>query len=433
MQSYKATLDYLYNRLPMFQRIGPAAYKHSLENSLRLDEICHSPHKRYSTVHIAGTNGKGSVSHMLAAVFQSAGYKTGLFTSPHLVDFRERIRINGRMAPKSFVARWVSGFLEKEPAFQPSFFELTAAMAFDYFADRQVDVAVIETGLGGRLDSTNIITPEASVITNISWDHASLLGNSLREIASEKAGIIKKGIPVIISQRQPEVEAVFLEKAKEMSVPIWFASDDFTSENGTQDTRGKQVFHFSHNGMMRYRQLETDLTGIYQRLNIPAVLQTVDNLVSRGWKIDEKAIYEGLANVIGLTGLQGRWQVLGNSPLVVCDTGHNEEGIREVVDQLRHTTYQTLHFILGLVADKDISHILPLLPREACYYFTRANIPRALDETLLKQQAAGHHLAGESFHSVAGAFRAALEAARPGDMVFIGGSNFVVGEVLAGI
>jgi dihydrofolate synthase/folylpolyglutamate synthase len=417
----------------MFQRIGPAAYKHSLENSLRLDEIYKNPHKQYSTVHIAGTNGKGSVSHMLAAIFQSAGYNTGLFTSPHLVDFRERIRINGRMIPKSFVTRWVSGFRKDNPVFEPSFFELTAEMAFDYFADRVVDIAVIETGLGGRLDSTNIITPEASVITNISWDHASLLGNSLREIASEKAGIIKKGIPVIISQRQPEVEVVFREKAKEMSAPIFFASDEYTAENGTQTSDASQVFHFSRNGIMRYRQLRTDLTGIYQRLNIPAVLQTVDILVSKGWKIDEKAVYEGLSNVTGLTGLQGRWQVLGTSPLVVCDTGHNEEGIREVAEQLRRTPYQTLHFILGLVADKDTSHILPLLPKEACYYFTRAAIPRALDESILKEKAAGHHLAGKSFRSVAEAFRTAMESAGPDDVVFIGGSNFVVAEVLTGM
>ncbi len=431
MHSYQSTLDYLYNRLPMFQRIGPAAYKHSLENSLRLDEMFHSPHKRYPTVHIAGTNGKGSVSHMLAAVFQSAGYKTGLFTSPHLVDFRERIRVNGRMIPESFVTRWVSRFREKEAAIQPSFFELTAEMAFDYFADRRVDVAVIETGLGGRLDSTNIITPEASVITNISWDHAALLGNSLREIASEKAGIIKKGIPVIISQRQPEVADVFLEKAKELFAPIWFASDEYIAEKGTPAPDGSQVFLFSRNGVIRYGQLKTDLTGIYQRLNIPAVLQTVDVLVPKGWKIDKKAVHDGLANVTGLTGLRGRWQVLGKSPVVVCDTGHNEEGIREVVEQLRHTPYHTLHIILGLVADKDTSHILPLLPKNACYYFTRAAIPRALDENLLKLQAAEHGLAGESFHSVDEALRAAMKAARPDDLVFIGGSNFIVGEVLA--
>jgi dihydrofolate synthase/folylpolyglutamate synthase len=432
MKSYKTTLNYLYKHLPMFQRTGPAAYKHSLENTFKLDEMYHSPHRCYPAVHIAGTNGKGSVSHMLASVFQSAGYCTGLYTSPHLLDFRERIRVNGKMIPKAEVVRWVADFLKRnrEAKIAPSFFELTAEMAFDYFAAEKVDIAIIEVGLGGRLDSTNIITPEVSVITNISFDHTSLLGETLQKIATEKAGIIKKGIPVVISQYQQEVAGVFLQKAEAEQAPIWFASDEFTADNSLMSD-GRQVFNFRQFGKTRFLHLKTDLPGLYQRLNIPGVLKTIDIMTGKGWKIPQNAIYRGLADVIRQTGLQGRWQVIGTNPLIICDTGHNEDGIRQVTEQLRQTPYKNLHFVLGVVADKDISHILPLLPKDAWYYFTKAAIPRALDQAILLEKATVFGLSGKAYTTVADAFQAAKEAAGKDDLIFVGGSNFVVAEVLA--
>jgi len=432
MEQYQATLDYLYNRLPMFQRTGPAAYKHSLGNTLLLDEMYGHPHKNFSTLHVGGTNGKGSVSHMLAAVLQSAGYRTGLYTSPHLVDFRERIRINGKMISRSEVIRQVKLFQKRNETagIAPSFFELTAALAFDYFFRRKVDVAVVEVGLGGRLDSTNIITPGVSIITNISFDHTTLLGNSLEEIAAEKAGIIKPGIPVVISQRQPETESVFLKRAKECNADLSFAGEEFTAEYSMMDTSGKQVFNFRHRGNMRYPGLRTDLAGIYQRFNIPAVLKTVDLLREKGWKIADRDVYRGLENVMQLTGLQGRWQVAGHHPIVIFDTAHNEEGIRQVIQQLRQTPCRQLHVVLGIVSDKDASSILDLLPGDACYYFTRADIPRALDAAILKEKASSFGLEGDVYPKVADAFRAAREAAGSDDLIFVGGSNFVVAEVL---
>lgn len=485
MDRYQSILEYLYTRLPMFQRTGPAAYKHSLENTLALDRMYGHPHRQFRTLHIAGTNGKGSVSHMLAAVMQAAGYRTGLYTSPHLVDFRERIRINGRMVPKAEIVRMVGDFhlRNHNEEIAPSFFELTAALAFDYFARKKVDIAVIETGLGGRLDSTNIISPEVSIITNISFDHMTLLGNTLTEIATEKAGIIKPGIPVVISQWQPEVASLFEEKAAEQGSPLFFAGKEYHADYSMRDTAGRQVFNFhrgvtSGNGApqtdqaatseevpgktgnrgtaktavggMRigktvpqetgtekaaagdngYEGLKTDLTGSYQRLNIPAVLTTVDLLREKGWKIPREAVYRGLENVTGLTGLQGRWQVIGHNPQVICDTGHNTAGIKEVVEQLRQTPYRKLHFVLGVVEDKDATGILALLPKEAVYYFTRASIPRALDAGKLKEKATAFGLKGEVYPTVAAAFRAAREAAGREELVFVGGSNFVVAEVL---
>jgi dihydrofolate synthase/folylpolyglutamate synthase len=485
MDRYQAILDYLYNRLPMFQRTGPAAYKHSLGNTLLLDDLYGHPHRNYPTLHVAGTNGKGSVSHMLAAVLQSAGYKTGLYTSPHLVDFRERIRINGKMIPKAEIIRMVGDFhaRNRDKGIAPSFFELTAAMAFDWFARRKVDIAVIEVGLGGRLDSTNIIIPEVSIITNISFDHMALLGHTLPEIAAEKAGIIKAGIPTVISQWQPEVASLFEEKTAEQGSPLFFAGKEYHADYSLRDSNGRQVFNFhrgttSGNGAPQtdhevtreeipgesgakgtvkaaagelgtaktalqetgtgqaaasdsgYEGLRTDLTGGYQRLNIPAVLTTVELLRKKGWKIPREAVYRGLENVTGLTGLQGRWQVIGHNPLVICDTGHNEAGIREVVEQLKQTPYRKLHFILGVVADKDATGILAQLPKEAIYYFTRASIPRALDAGILKEKATPFGLKGEVYPTVATAFRVARETAGREDLVFVGGSNFVVAEVL---
>lgn len=432
MNHYQETLNYLYTQLPMFQRSGPAAYKHSLENTLRLDEMYGSPHRNFRSLHIAGTNGKGSVSHMLAAVMQSAGYRTGLYTSPHLKDFRERIRVNGEMVSEDFVAEWTEDFRQrnKDAGIQPSFFELTAIMAFDYFAREKVDIAVIETGLGGRLDSTNIISPEISIITNISYDHTSLLGETLPLIAGEKAGIIKRGTPVVVSQRQPEVEEVFLKKAEQEGALLSFADDEYTADYSLADRNGNQVFNFRKNGVLSYPSLILDLPGLYQRLNVPAVLKTVDLLRGMGWQVPEEAVYKGLSDVKLLTGLQGRWQVLGSNPRIVCDTGHNEEGIKLVVDQINQTPHKHLHIVFGVVSDKDPDKVLALLPKHASYYFCKADIPRAMDEKVLAGKAAEFGLSSETFSSVSEAYEAARSAAGPDDFIFIGGSTFVVAEIL---
>lgn len=429
---YSDALNYLYTQLPMFQRTGPAAYKHTLGNSLRLDEIYNHPHRNFRSIHVAGTNGKGSVSHMLAAILQSAGYRTGLYTSPHLKDFRERIRINGMMIPESYVTRWVGDFiristLEK---LEPSFFELTVAMAFDYFASEKVDIAVVETGLGGRLDSTNIISPVLSVITNISYDHTALLGETLPLIAGEKAGIIKPGVPVVISQRQPEVERVFIQKAAEAKAPLSFASDEYRVEYSMLDIEGNQLHHLNEGNPQGYRELVTDLAGIYQRQNVPGVLKGVDVLRSAGLTIPDNAVHAGLTDVKGLTGLLGRWQVLGANPRIVCDTGHNEDGIRMVVRQISQTPFKRLHFVIGVVSDKDPAKVLALLPKNACYYFCKADIPRAMDAHQLQSKAFDAGLKGDVYATVREAFDAARAAAGPDDMVFVGGSTFVVAEIL---
>jgi dihydrofolate synthase / folylpolyglutamate synthase len=432
MKSYQAAINYLYKRLPVFQRIGPAAYKNSLDNTLKLDSLYNSPHRFFSTIHVAGTNGKGSVSHMLASILHSAGYRTGLYTSPHLKDFRERIRINGRMIPRISVIRWINHFLElnKTAGIEPSFFELTVAMTFDYFAREKVDIAVIEVGLGGRLDSTNIITPEICVITNISFDHQALLGDTLPEIAGEKAGIIKTGVPVVISQWQPEVAEVFIQKGKDLNAPVYFAGLEYSTEYGLPDLKGSQVLNVKHNNEPEYPQLKIDLAGIYQRLNVPAVLKTVELLISKGWKIPVNAIYDGLANTARQTGLQGRWQILRHNPLVICDTGHNEDGIRQVTEQLKQMPYKNLHFIIGVVSDKNPEPVLSLLPEKARYYFTKANIPRALDENILKKKAMQFGLTGSSYPTVISAFEAAKSEAGKYDLIFIGGSTFTVAEIL---
>lgn len=432
MDSFKSALQYLYTQLPMFQRTGPAAYKHTLGNTLHLDAMYGHPHKYYKTIHVAGTNGKGSVSHMLAAILQSAGYKTGLYTSPHLKDFRERIKIDGEMISEEFVAEWTSDFQQKnlKEKLEPSFFELTVLMAFDYFAIEKADIAVIETGMGGRLDSTNIIKPLLSVITNISYDHMALLGNTLPNIAEEKAGIIKPGVPVVISQRQPEVEQVFICKAEDSGSSLFFADDEFESNEGLLDMYGNQVFNFRKNGDLVFPDLKCDLAGIYQRLNIPAVLKSVELLNEIGLKLSSETVFNGLANVKKLTGLQGRWQTLGANPRIVCDTGHNEAGIKQVTEQIRRTPYRKLHFVLGVVADKDPDAVLSLLPKDAVYYFCKADIQRAMPADVLKVKAAAHNLTGEAYHSVLEAFNAAKLAAHKDDFIFVGGSTFVVAEIL---
>ncbi len=430
--SYNDTLGYLYSQLPMYQRLGPAAYKNSLDNTLKLDALYNHPHRNFRSVHVAGTNGKGSVSHMLASILQAAGYKTGLYTSPHLKDFRERIRVNGEMISKHFVETWIADFRGNNETWKivPSFFELTAAMAFDFFNTCGVDIAVIEVGLGGRLDSTNIITPEVSVITNIGFDHVSLLGNTLKKIAFEKAGIIKNRVPVVIGVTQEDIRDVFISKAEEESAPLYFADGEYFTDFSMQSTDGKQVFQVRTPYGLEYPDLKLDLLGLYQRKNLPAVLKTGALLSGKGWKIDRASIYEGLSDVCGRTGLMGRWQIIGANPMVICDTGHNYDGIRAVTEQIDRIPFRNLHMVIGFVADKDISGILKLLPDSAIYYFTRADLPRALDEKILAAMARECSLSGESYPSVADAFSAARMNAGENDLIFIGGSTFVVAEIL---
>jgi dihydrofolate synthase/folylpolyglutamate synthase len=430
--NYKQTLDYLFERLPVFQRVGKAAYKNNLDNTLFLDEVFQHPHRKYKTIHVAGTNGKGSVSHMLAAVLQAAGYKTGLYTSPHLKDFRERIKINGQMIPKNVVVDWVEKYPVKSDLWniEPSFFELTVALAFDYFAEEKVDVAVIEVGLGGRLDSTNIITPEVSVITNIGLDHTNLLGNTLKEIAGEKAGIIKQNVPAVIGTTQEEIKEVFEKHASQKEAELFFADSDYNASYSMLGLDGKQTLNVYYKNRLKYANLKIDLLGMYQQKNVPAVLKTIDILNGRGWKIQEQQIYEGLKEVSKTTGLQGRWQIIGNNPLAVCDTGHNVDGITTIVEQIRNTPHQRLHFVFGVVEDKNLDEILKILPVNASYYFAKSNIPRAMDakELTLKATAAG--LVGECYVSVKQAFNAAKTNAAKNDMIFVGGSTFVVAEIL---
>lgn len=430
--TYNDTLNYLFTRLPMFQRTGPAAYKNTLDNTLKLDALYGNPHRKYKTIHVAGTNGKGSVSHMLASALQSAGYKTGLYTSPHLKDFRERIKINGEMIPEKAVADWVSKFKTNNALWkiEPSFFELTVALAFDYFAAENVDVAVIEVGLGGRLDSTNIITPEVSIITNIGLDHTNLLGGTLTQIAGEKAGIIKNNTPVVISETHPETAPVFLQTAEEKQAPLFFADHEYRVDYSTRSLEHTQILHLAKGPEQVLKEVELDLLGSYQHKNLPAVLKAVDLLREKGFRISDDELRRGLVNVIAQTGLLGRWQIVGNNPLIVCDTGHNQDGIREVAAQLQNTAYRKLHVVFGTVADKNTDPVLALLPQNAQYYFVRAKIERALDEEVLQARAAEFGLPGDCYESVSEGFKKACEAAGKHDMIFVGGSTFVVAEIL---
>jgi len=402
MKTYQETLDYLYSQLPMFQRTGAAAYKDNLDNTIRLDEMFDFPHHAFRTIHVAGTNGKGSVSHMLASVLQEAGYSTGLYTSPHLKDFRERIRVNGELITEEAVVQFTDSFLSNNEIqkLEPSFFELTVSMAFDYFRSMQVDVAVIEVGLGGRLDSTNIITPEVSVITNISFDHMALLGNTLPLIAAEKAGIIKPSIPVVIGESASETNAVFERMATKVQSPIAFADQFYQATDRILTINGKQILNIHSKGEVVYPDLKLDLLGNYQRYNVPTVLKTIDILNERGWNLQEKQIRMGLALTIYNTGLMGRWQIIGYEPLTICDTGHNPAGIKLVVEQINQTAFEKLHFVIGMVNDKDQNEVLSLLPVNAQYYFTKAAIPRATQPEELAAKAARFGLKGNSYPSV---------------------------------
>ena len=424
--NYQQTLEYLYSRLPMYQRLGASAYKEGLDNSLALDAQMGFPHRKYRTIHVAGTNGKGSTSHLLAAILQQAGYKTGLYTSPHLVDFRERIRVDGKMIDQQFVVDFVSRNRAFSETIEPSFFELTMMMAFDYFAHQHVDVAIIEVGLGGRLDSTNIITPDVSVITNISFDHIQFLGDTLPKIAAEKAGIIKQGVPVIIGEAEDkEVRTVFLQKATEMDAPIRFAQESGIIRSAHMAEQGGWLFSTD-----KYNKLYGELGGACQDKNAATVLATVDVLLSLGYQISETAISNGFAHVCQLTGLQGRWQTMAQSPKTICDTAHNEGGIKYIVEQIKQEKFDKLHFVLGMVNDKDINKILSMLPTNAQYYFTKASIPRALHEQELQQMALKVGLRGEAYSTVKDAVKDAQNNAAPTDFIYIGGSTFVVADAL---
>ncbi|HMG90995.1 MAG TPA: folylpolyglutamate synthase/dihydrofolate synthase family protein [Chryseolinea sp.] len=425
--AYEEALRYLYDNLPMFQRIGPAALKNDLSNTIALCDALGNPQRTFKSIHVAGTNGKGSSSHMIASILQSSGYKTGLYTSPHLKEFTERIRVNGEEISKSFVTDFVNRIRPMIEKIGPSFFEITVAMAFDYFASIEVDVAVIEVGLGGRLDSTNVVVPELSLITNISWDHKEILGDTLEKIASEKAGIIKKKVPVVVSERQPEVEHVFIKYASALHAPIYFASDNYHVAQGIID--GRVVYNALRGNQSIFVGLELSLQGFYQTKNIAGVLQVIDLLRKLKWQISDEHVRRGLIQVISQTGLKGRWQLLGTNPLMVCDTAHNPDGIKEVVRQIRAQSFESLHMVIGVVKDKDMSIVLQLLPQEAYYYFCQSNIPRALDAGLLVEQAGAFGLTGEVVRDVNEAIRHAKRAASKNDMIFIGGSTFVVAEI----
>ncbi|WP_207532365.1 bifunctional folylpolyglutamate synthase/dihydrofolate synthase [Desertivirga arenae] len=428
--TYTDTIDYLYSRLPMFTKIGASAIKKDLTNTLALCKVLGNPYKKFKTIHIAGTNGKGSVSHMLAAILEVAGYKTGLYTSPHLRDFRERIRINGEMIPEEDVVKFVTSQQGSIEAIEPSFFEVTVAMAFDYFASQRVDIAVIETGLGGRLDSTNVITPILSVITNIGYDHMNILGDTLKEIASEKAGIIKSTVPVVISERQEEIEEVFLNKAKDTDSELHFGSDEWAITELESDARIKKIEAISLPGKLEHLQIELDLTGTYQLKNIKGVLSSVSILRTQGLEIRTEHIKQALKTVQEITGLQGRWQTIGRDPLIICDTGHNEDGIREVLKNINTISFTNLHMVIGMVKDKDSSTVLSLLPKDAIYYFCAPELPRAKPADELASEASKLNLKGEVFSSVKDALATAKQRAEKNDLVFVGGSTFVVAEVI---
>lgn len=404
--NYTNTLHWMFSQLPMFQRQGKVAFKKDLTNSLALSKHLNYPEKKFKTIHVAGTNGKGSTSHMLASVLQVAGYKVGLYTSPHLKDFRERIKINGKLIKKSAVIDFVKDNKSFFETNQLSFFEMTVGLAFDYFGKQNVDIAIIEVGLGGRLDSTNIITPELSIITNIGLDHTQFLGETLAEIAAEKAGIIKANIPVVIGEYQEEIFHVFKQVAYINNAKIYIASKNI-----------QQTF-------------ESDLKGIYQQHNIKTVLQSAHVLKSNGFKISEAHIKSGLNNVVKNTGLMGRWQQINITPKAICDTGHNKEGLLYVLNQLKNETYTKLHFVFGVVNDKDLSTVLELFPKDAIYYFCKPDIPRGLDAKELQQACIHFNLQGNVYASVKEAYSNALVNAQENDLVFVGGSTFVVAEIV---
>ena len=433
--TYQETCQYLFNQMPMFEKQGSAGYKEGLTNTVLLDEHLGHPHQSYATIHIAGTNGKGSCSHTLAAILQQCGYKVGLYTSPHLIDFRERIRINGEPISE----RYVVDFVERERSFfeplHPSFFEVTTAMAFQYFKDKEVDIAVIEVGLGGRLDCTNIITPILSIITNISFDHTQFLGDTLAKIAAEKAGIIKRGIPIIIGEANDETRPVFSAKAQELNAPIEFAEDYNEVISAECIPGGGMLYHTRNNG-----DLHGDLSGSYQEKNMNTSLAAVNQLVRSGYLCEcqkphnleksRKEMLYAINHVAEMTGLMGRWQVMQQNPKVVCDTGHNVGGWQYLSKQLEQQQCQQMHIIFGMVSDKDVNSVLDLLPKNAIFYFTKADNHRAINEIDLQHLAAQHGLKGESYPSVHEAYTQCMKNALRDDFIFVGGSSYVVGDFL---
>ncbi len=428
--NYKETVDYLYSKLPMYQRDGKAAYRASLDNTVRLDKYFKSPHRQFLTVHVGGTNGKGSVCHMLASVLRNAGYTTGLYTSPHLIDFRERIKVNGELISEDYIIKFVEKHINYFESIQSSFFEMTVFLAFEYFAYMDVDLAIIEVGMGGRLDSTNIIVPVLSVITNIGHDHMEFLGNTLDEIAREKAGIIKKSVPVIVGESGSQTDNIFIKIAEQKSSPIYFADKKYSVSGNMFSADGMQVFNIEKDDQIYYPSLKTDLLGIYQNKNILTALACIDFLKDNRFEIASIDIYNGLKKVIQNTGLYGRWQIMNREPLVICDTAHNLEGFKSVMLQIRNTPYKNLHMVIGFVKEKNIEDFLGIFPEKAVYYFTRPDIPRGLDENIILERSKAYNLKGKAYESVEKAYMAAISSAVKDDMIFIGGSTYVVADFL---
>jgi dihydrofolate synthase/folylpolyglutamate synthase len=426
--NYKQTLDYLFEKLPMFTRLGAAAFKADLTNTIALCEALGNPQQKFKTIHIAGTNGKGSVSHMLAAILQTAGYKTGLYTSPHLKDFRERIKVNGELCSEQFVIDFAQQIQPKIEELEPSFFEITVAMAFEWFAQQQVDIAIIETGLGGRLDSTNIIHPELSIITNIGYDHMNLLGHTLPLIAAEKAGIIKQGTPAIIGEVLPETQPVFEQFATAQQAPLLYAQQQYYVSDW-QYLRHHLEITVVHKTNDDRKTYTLDLPGIYQTKNILSIVTAIDQLRKKGWKITEEQLQHALLHVKKLTGLHGRWELVQEHPDLVLEVCHNEDGVKQMIRQLELSTYNELHLVIGMVKDKDTHKVLSLLPATAHYYFTRAQIPRALPEQELAQQASEHGLTGHTYPDVNTALQDVKLKAHAKDLVIVCGSVFLVAEV----
>ncbi len=426
---YKGTLDYLFEQLPMFQRVGQAAFKKDLTNIIKLCQALGNPYQQFPCIHIAGTNGKGSTGHLLSAVLQKSGLKTGLYTSPHYKDFRERIKIDGAYISEKAVVDFVAENKALFEDIRPSFFEITVALAFQHFAKEKVDIAIIETGLGGRLDSTNVVSPLLSLITNISLDHQQFLGDTLEAIASEKAGIIKSKVPVVLSEYQEKIFSVFEQKAGQLNAPL-FISDAVYSGLEKELAFSVQTYDILRKGKMYFKNLQLGLGGAFQLKNLLGVLQAIEVLQTEGYQISSLAIREGLENVTKLTNMVGRWQTLSTSPLVLCDSGHNEGGLRTTMQQLQRLSFEQLHFVFGMVNDKPPEKVAPLLPENAIYYFAKANIPRGLDANELCTRMKEKGLKGQAYPSVKEAVAAAKENAGDKDVVFVGGSIFVVAEVL---
>lgn len=428
LKSYSSVLEYIYAKLPMFQRQGPSAYKKDLTNTILLCEAVGNPQDRIKTIHIAGTNGKGTTTHIIAGGLQAQGFKVGVYTSPHYKDFRERIKINGAYISAAYITGFINKYHPQIEAIQPSFFEVTVALAFAYFESQNVDYAIIETGLGGRLDSTNIIKPLLSVITNISYDHQQLLGDTLEAIAGEKAGIIKHGIPILIGERQSAVEKVFLQKAKEVGTSISFA-EDHLELTLLQEDNGRKAYKVTYDGKTWISSLSTTLSGPFQEKNIITGLCAL-KLMGQFMKIDDTKLINFFPDLVKKTGYIGRWQILGQQPLIIADSAHNEGGLNLVLKEIKNISKSRLHIVVGFVNDKDLGKVLALFPENATYYFAKANIPRGLEAKSLKEEAKKYGLKGKDYSSVRKAFAAAKKKAKADDLIFVGGSIFVVAEVI---